>query len=56
VWDAETHPQDFARFQPGGEQSDPKDLEAIAYTLYIALCSIHKNGLLGVALKHPFAR
>jgi hypothetical protein len=47
VWDQASNPNVFDKFKPGGEWSNPKDLEASAFAILHSLVSLHKHGLTG---------
>jgi hypothetical protein len=49
VWDQASNPNVFDKFKPGGEWSNPKDLEASAFAILHSLVSLHKHGLTGLA-------
>ncbi|KAF1837093.1 hypothetical protein BDW02DRAFT_577360 [Decorospora gaudefroyi] len=51
VWDAETVPFDYAKFLPGGDWTDPKDVEAIAHVVVSQAEKIHATGVVGPAFR-----
>ncbi|KAI8932391.1 hypothetical protein NX059_010578 [Plenodomus lindquistii] len=47
VWDAEGCPWSLEKFQPGGECTDPVQVEAIAWSVVSQAISLHQNGACG---------
>lgn len=44
VMDAKAHPEDLAKFLPGGDWSNPEDLEAAATSIVFAINRLHSLG------------
>jgi hypothetical protein len=53
VWDIGSHPNDYKKFLPGGDWSNPKDLQAIAVYIYHIRRKVQSDGTTGPALRLP---